>query len=148
MLRDTFRESKSYDDSSKTCLHNRVMNLGSRIKYARERAGLSQEDVARRFKVHRAAVSQWENGKTRPASGKLAELADVLSVSAEWLLGNDYACTTGAGAVQEVDASPNYIPPPRSATSDIIAQMADMPPGVRSSIEALISAISDELSRR
>jgi len=124
------------------------MNLGARIKQARERAGLSQEDVARRFKVHRAAVSQWENGKTHPSSGKLAELADVLSVSTEWLLGSSRESSAGADALQVADTAPHYLETSRTAAADIVAQLADMPPRISGALEALISAISDEISQR
>jgi len=124
------------------------MNLGTRIKLAREREGLSQEDVARRFKVHRAAVSQWENGKTHPSSGKLAELADVLSVSTEWLLGSSHKSLASVDAVQVADVAPSYLETSRTATSDIAALLPDMPPKVRDALAALILAISEEISPR
>lgn len=61
------------------------MAMGRRIAQARKEAGLSQQAVANRFGISRAAVAQWENGDTFPGSSKLEGLADVLGVSLEWI---------------------------------------------------------------
>lgn len=68
--------------------------MGRRIAQARKEAGLSQQAVANRFGISRAAVAQWENGDTFPGSAKLEGLAEVLRVSLEWLAtgrGNKFA---------------------------------------------------------
>jgi transcriptional regulator with XRE-family HTH domain len=70
------------------------MSMGRRIAQARKEAGLSQQAVANRFGISRAAVAQWENGDTFPGSAKLEGLAEVLRVSLEWLAtgrGNKFA---------------------------------------------------------
>ena len=38
------------------------MDLGEKLKEARERAGYSQKDVSEKLNVSRQAVSRWENG--------------------------------------------------------------------------------------
>lgn len=73
------------------------MAMGRRIAQARKEAGLSQQAVANRFGISRAAVAQWENGDTFPGSSKLEGLADVLGVSLEWI-------ATGRGAKQATAA--------------------------------------------
>lgn len=61
---------------------------GAALRRARERAGLSQNDLARRTSVasgHR--ISRWERGEARPRSPRiLHELAAALGVSPESLL--------------------------------------------------------------
>ena len=61
--------------------------LAKRIKSARETAGITQRDLAKRLAVSVGAVGQWETGGT-PATDRLANLANVLGVSLDWLLGN------------------------------------------------------------
>lgn len=62
------------------------MNIGQRIKQAREEAHVSVEAIAKAAKVSRQAVYQWENGNTKSlkASNILA-LSKVLGVTPEWL---------------------------------------------------------------
>lgn len=47
------------------------------ISAARERAGITQGELAKRMEVTQGAVSQWESGQTRPRSGTLSKLADI-----------------------------------------------------------------------
>lgn len=65
---------------------NTIQTLGERLRYAREAAGLTQDDVAKAFNIRRVSVTQWEADKTRPALQRLPELADLLSTKVEWLL--------------------------------------------------------------
>ncbi|MEA2736994.1 MAG: Helix-turn-helix domain [Acetobacteraceae bacterium] len=60
--------------------------IGERIKSARQEAGLTQRELAKKLAVSAGAVGQWETGKV-PATGRLAALADCLGVSLDWLLG-------------------------------------------------------------
>lgn len=56
------------------------MTYGERIKQARERRGLTQEQLAESLEVSRQAVSKWEMDVSRPARGKLARLSEVLEI--------------------------------------------------------------------
>jgi transcriptional regulator with XRE-family HTH domain len=60
--------------------------IGERIKSARRDAGLTQRGLATRLAISAGAVGQWETGKV-PATSRLAQLASVLDVSLDWLLG-------------------------------------------------------------
>ena len=57
------------------------------IKRARLNAGFGQKEVAIHLKVSQPAVSNWENGNTVPSGTNLIGLANLLSVSADYLLG-------------------------------------------------------------
>lgn len=62
------------------------MKLQDRIKLAREKAGLTQKDLADRVGVKPQAVSQWESGKTKSLRGpSLARAAEAMGVSPIWL---------------------------------------------------------------
>lgn len=60
--------------------------LGERIRYAREAAGLTQAEVAKHFEIRRVSVTQWEANDTKPALGRLVELAALLNTTPEWLM--------------------------------------------------------------
>ena len=42
------------------------MDFSSTVKYAREKLGMSQEEMAYALKVSFATINRWENGKTHP----------------------------------------------------------------------------------
>lgn len=60
--------------------------LGDRITGAREAAGLSQPELARRLGVRLATVRAWEDDQAEPRANKLQMLAGLLGVSIMWLL--------------------------------------------------------------
>ncbi len=53
----------------------------------REKAGLSQEELAQRVFVTRQAVSRWETGQTQPNTDTLKLLSKLFDVSINTLLG-------------------------------------------------------------
>ena len=60
--------------------------LGQNLKRIRNKKKMSQGDIARALKVHRAYVSGVENGKRNPTLATIKKLADALGVSADELL--------------------------------------------------------------
>lgn len=69
------------------------MTVGNRIKRARERAGLSQSELARIAGVTRASVSHWEMDKTHPRPNHIRTIANALNVSQAWLSHGDESKT-------------------------------------------------------
>lgn len=59
----------------------------NRLKNAREKTGLSQEEVAAETKISRSNISKYETGKLQPDIEKLAILIDFYEVDANWILG-------------------------------------------------------------
>lgn len=60
-----------------------------RFREAREKAGLSAAEVARRIGVSQPAVSQWDSGAKVPSVEMLCKLADLYCVSTDFLLGRN-----------------------------------------------------------
>ncbi len=60
--------------------------LGQRLTRARNHAHMKQKDVAEHFGISSQAISQWEAGRTRPDSQRLASLARLFHIRLEWLL--------------------------------------------------------------
>ncbi len=48
-----------------------------KLKYMRERAGLTQEDVAKHLKVSQPTVSMWEKEKNGPKRQMLPAIAEL-----------------------------------------------------------------------
>lgn len=61
------------------------MTLREKLIVLRDRAGLSQMELADRLGVSRQAVSRWESGDTTPSVDKLKTLARIYGVSLDWL---------------------------------------------------------------
>ena len=62
------------------------MTLGEKIREARRKCGLSQEQLAEKMSVSRSAVAKWETDKGLPDVGNLKTLARLLNVSVDQLL--------------------------------------------------------------
>lgn len=61
--------------------------LGVKIKKRREERGLKQADIANALQVSAQAVSKWERGENAPDILLLPQIAKLLDVSIDWLLG-------------------------------------------------------------
>lgn len=57
------------------------------IKKARERAGMTQQELASRLHVAQNTLSGWEQGRHEPKLSFLSEIADICEVRLSWLLG-------------------------------------------------------------
>jgi transcriptional regulator with XRE-family HTH domain len=60
--------------------------LGPRIRVARENAGLSVAEAARRLGVAKATLQAWEDDRETPRANRLLMLAGLLNVSLSWFL--------------------------------------------------------------
>ena len=87
--------------------------LGDRITGAREAAGLSQTELARRLGVRLATIRAWEDDQADPRANKLQMLAGLLCVSIMWLL-------TGKG--DGLDSPAQNAPLP----DDLLALLAEL----------------------
>jgi transcriptional regulator with XRE-family HTH domain len=73
-------------------------SFAARIRSARRALGLSQQQLAERIGIRRAAVTQWESSAgTLPSTINLMQVAIELRVSFEWL-------ATGRGAMRLDDS--------------------------------------------
>lgn len=64
-----------------------AQQLGRQISSAREAAGLTQGQAADALHVHRQTWSRWERGEQVPDALLLGQIARLLGVSADRLLG-------------------------------------------------------------
>ncbi len=66
-----------------------MMNLGQRLKEARQRAGLTQEELASQLGVSRQTISSWENERSAPDVGSVVKLGRLYNTSLDTLLSGE-----------------------------------------------------------
>jgi transcriptional regulator with XRE-family HTH domain len=66
-----------------------MSTLAARLREARERAGLSQGQVAKLLNKHRPTISEIEAGRRRVPSDELMEFSRIYEVSVPWLIGTE-----------------------------------------------------------
>lgn len=79
----------SMDDSQKRGIMQKLEDFGKRISECRQNLNMTQEMLAGRIGVAPQALSKWERGISYPDIPLLAQLCQVLDISADYLLGVD-----------------------------------------------------------
>lgn len=69
------------------------MKISEKIKSARAKSGLTQEDVAESLEISRQTLSNWENAKTLPDISSVIKMSDLYQVSLDELLKGDVTMT-------------------------------------------------------
>ena len=59
--------------------------IGHRIRVARERVGYGREKLAELLKVHSGSIARWETGGSVPHAFTMERIAELTSVTVEWL---------------------------------------------------------------
>ena len=62
------------------------MKIGDKLKNARLKKSMTQEEVAEKHFVSRQSISNWENNKTYPDIGNVIALSDLYQISLDELL--------------------------------------------------------------
>ena len=79
------------------------MEIGSKLRQARQRTGMTQEQVAREIHVSRQTISNWETGKSLPDVLSVIALGDLYLVSLDELLKGD------ANMLHHIEESTNAV---------------------------------------
>lgn len=56
------------------------------LKEMRNKASLTQQEVADKLKIDRSSVAKWESGEVMPRSDKLKQLSEILGCTVDDLL--------------------------------------------------------------
>ncbi|AYQ24178.1 MULTISPECIES: helix-turn-helix domain-containing protein [Enterococcus] len=65
------------------------MEIGEKIKIARNNKGFTQEELANQVNISRTAVSNCKNGRNYPDLKTLIQISDTLNISIDKLLKDD-----------------------------------------------------------
>ena len=90
--------------------------FGDRVAGAREQAGMTQKQLAKRLGVRPATLRAWEDDLSEPRANRLSMMAGILNVSMMWLI-------TGEG--EGVDA-PTDATPVNDTVRDLMIEMRDL----------------------
>ncbi|MBK1649552.1 helix-turn-helix domain-containing protein [Rhabdochromatium marinum] len=105
-----------------------------RLKAARERAGLTQNELAKRIPCSRSLPGHWETGRKSPSYENLTGIAKALNVSVSWLTGDsldDGGADYKAGADGPTSILSDYFAPPGLrdlASNQALAAALDVQP--------------------
>ncbi len=101
------------DDTNDGWYSDDMATFGDRLAVAREQAGLTTAELAKRLGVKTSVLAGWEEDRKEPRANRLTLLAGMLGISLSWLM-------TGQGEGPEGDVEDVAITP---QVSDILAQM-------------------------
>ena len=69
------------------------MEISEKLKEARQKIGMTQDQIAEKIMVSRVTVSNWENGKSLPDIVSLISLSDLYGISLDELVKGDSKMT-------------------------------------------------------
>src|SRR4029453_10226816 len=69
----------------------RRKQIAALLRLARESAGLSQGQVAKKMNLHRPTISEIEAGRRRVSAEELAQFAQLYGVDVNWFMGEENA---------------------------------------------------------
>lgn len=64
-----------------------VETFAQKLKFARERTGFTQREVAKEIGLPQSTIAKYETAKLEPSVETLGKLADFYGVSLDWLVG-------------------------------------------------------------
>lgn len=103
-----------------------VATFGDRLAAARDAAGMTQEDLAKRLGIKSKSLQSWEDDLAEPRANRLSLLAGLLNVSMMWLINGE-----GEGL-----SAPEDDPDPVDLR-EILTEIRAMQVGLRASAERL-----------
>lgn len=66
-----------------------MINYGEEFKFHRQKANLSQQDLAKLINTSQQNISRWENNEVEPSISFCVALADYYGISIDELIGRD-----------------------------------------------------------
>lgn len=105
------------------------MTFGEKLKEARQKAGLSQEQLSEKLHVSRSAVAKWETGKGMPDIENLKAAAQLLNVSIDYLL--DEGTSFSVQSIKERIDLNEYVKSGKCRSNQDAAVLAKFPQAVQ-----------------
>jgi transcriptional regulator with XRE-family HTH domain len=99
--------------------------FGDRVAGARDAAGMTQAQLARRLGVKKATVSAWEQDLSEPRANKLSMMSGLLNVSMRWLLTGEGEGTDAPG--DDIEVPPDF--------SEILRELHELREDMRAQTE-------------
>ena len=71
------------------------MTFCNKLQVLRKNKGLTQEELAEKLNVSRAAVAKWESGQSYPDISNLIQISDLMNVTVDYLV-REQSCEIAA----------------------------------------------------
>lgn len=113
------------------------ISIGKRIKYERERLGLSQEDIGNNLSVSKQCISGWENGRNMPDVISMYKLSQIFKLTIEELL---LSSSSDSQCDDDSDSQNKATIILTDKELKIINKLRAMPPDKKHAIETLFGA--------
>ena len=101
--------------------------FGDRVAAARDAAGMTQQQLAKRLGVKAATLKAWEDDISEPRANRLSMLAGLLNVSITWLINGE-----GEGV-----ESPEIVPEMSQEMSDLLLEIRTLKSTLKESSDRL-----------
>lgn len=116
------------------------MSLGSRLKKARERKRLTQQEVADKLGVSNGAISGYERNYRDPDTEMLKKLATLYEVSVDYLTGNIIKESSNTYEINEINKEEKI----RQEKLKLAEMIINLPENQRKLIEEMIRTLQDK----
>ena len=63
-----------------------ILNISDRIRYLRDKMGMTQTDLAKRLDISRSAVNSWEMALSSPSLSNIIEMSQIFHVNIDYLI--------------------------------------------------------------
>lgn len=63
--------------------------IAEKIRYFRDKLGLTQTDLAKRLGISRSAVNAWEMSLSSPSLANIVEMSRIFHITVDSLIGTD-----------------------------------------------------------
>lgn len=63
-----------------------IYNIADRIRYLRDKTGMTQTDLAKKLGISRSAVNSWEMSLSLPSISNIIEMTQIFHISSDYLL--------------------------------------------------------------
>ncbi len=93
--------------------------FGARLRELREKRGLTQDELGRRFNLSKQAISSYEAGGVHPPPKMIARFAEFFGVTTDYLLGRSDDPHPATAAPEEEDPWPEGVQVLRRASSKL-----------------------------
>ncbi len=64
-------------------------DVGTRLRFAREAAGLTQAQAAKKMKMHRPTISEIEASRRKVTTEEVQRFAELYGVGVEWIVSGE-----------------------------------------------------------
>ncbi|MBR3894514.1 MAG: helix-turn-helix transcriptional regulator [Clostridia bacterium] len=63
-----------------------ILHIADRIRYLRDKMGMTQTDLAKKLGISRSAVNSWEMSLSSPSLSNIIEMSQIFHVNIDYLL--------------------------------------------------------------